>query len=291
MMNKSVVRLYACVAMTAALVAFAAAPARAQFQPRPLNDPATGERYHIEASGNFWFPTADFVVSSESLGIQGSQIDAKRDLGLTDQRFPELRLVLRPSRTSKFRFQYIPIKYTQGPTTLQRTIVFNGQRYTVGLPVNSTLDWKAYRMAYEFDFVAKDRGYAGFIVEAKYTDIQVQLASPFVNEFARARAPIPALGGIGRVYVVPNISATFEMTGFKLPEHLVKNTYGRYIDWDLYGTLNFTNNIGVQAGYRSLDVGVAVNASSPLQCPTLPSTGTGSCFTLKGAYLGVVARY
>jgi hypothetical protein len=30
---------------------------------------------------------------------------------------------------------------------LSRQIDFNGQRYTVGLPVNSTVNWKALRLA------------------------------------------------------------------------------------------------------------------------------------------------
>ena len=52
-------------------------------------------------------------MSSEQLGIPGSQINAKRDLGLTDQRFPILDLQLRPARSHKFRFQYIPVNFTQ----------------------------------------------------------------------------------------------------------------------------------------------------------------------------------
>ena len=79
------------------------------------------------------------------------------------------------------------------------------------------------------------------------------------SQFARARAPIPAIGGIGRVYVVPNISITGEFTGFKLPEQLSTTRYNaHYVDLDIYGTVNFTNNIGVKVGYRSLDVGYLI---------------------------------
>jgi len=240
------IRLYAFAGLTATLLLLAS-PASAQFVPRPLNDPATGETYHIEGGVGFWFPGAQMVVSSESLGIVGTPaeqlIDLKSDLGLTDQHFSELHLVLRPSNTSKFRLQYIPINYTQS-AVIRRTIVFNGQRYSVGLPVNSSLSWKAYRFGYEYDFVQTNRGYAGFLVEAKYTDVQVQLDSPITSEFARAQAPIPALGGIGRVYVVPNISITVDISGFKLPEKLIKGSTGHYIDVDGYGTSNFTDHVG-----------------------------------------------
>jgi hypothetical protein len=280
MPTRLAIRLYAFAGFTGALVLLAS-PTSAQYIPRPLNDPATGETYHIEGGVGLWFPAAQMVVSSESLGIIGTpaerSIDLVSDLGLTDQHFPELHLVLRPSKTSKFRLQYIPINYTQS-ATIKRTIVFNGQRYSVGLPVNSTLSWKAYRLGYEYDFVVTNRGYAGFLVEAKYTHVQVQLDSPITSEFARAQAPIPALGGIGRVYVVPNISITADITGFKLPANLIKGSTGHYIDVDIYGTLNFTNNFGAQFGYRSFDVGYVV------------TNDTGS-LKLKGLYFGAVARY
>src|SRR4029077_19857896 len=133
-------------------------PASAQFTPRSLDDPATGEKYHIEGSVGVWFPIADMQISSDQFGISGSTIDLKRDLGLTDQKFPDLALVLRPAKKHKFRLAYIPIKYEQ-EGTLTTDIVFNGQRYRVGFPVNSSLDWKAIRYSYEYDFISRDRGF------------------------------------------------------------------------------------------------------------------------------------
>jgi hypothetical protein len=254
-----------------------AAPAAAQYQPRPLNDPATGETWHIEATADWWMPTADMVVASESLGIQGSSIDLKRDLGVTDQRFPQLQLQLRPSPRHKFRFQYSPIKYVAS-ATLPHDIVFNGIRYRLGLPVNSSLDWKTYRIGYEYDFVVKNRGFVGFIVEAKYTDVKVQLDSPLATEFARARGPIPALGGIGRVYVVPNISITGELTAFKIPDSIDSRYNAHYLEWELYGTVNFTDHIGLKGGFHNTDVGYLIKTDS----------GT---FVLRGLFFGAVLRY
>ena len=276
MLQTRAIRLYTLAALVAATLG-AAAPASAQYKPQPLNDPATGETYHIEGGIAYWSPSADIVVSSTGLNIVGTNIDFKRDLGLTDQHFPEVQLTFRPARSQKLRFQYIPIQYNQS-AVLTANIVFNGQRYQLGLPVNSTLNWKAYRFAYEYDFVVKNRGFAGFIVEAKYTDVQVNLAEPGLVQFAHAQAPIPALGGIARFYVVPNISITGEVTGFKLPDSVSNQYAAHYLDVDVYGTLNFTNNIGAQVGYRALDVGYLVK------------TDTGS-LTLKGLYFGAVLRY
>jgi hypothetical protein len=127
-----------------------------------------------------------------------------------------------------------------------------------------------------------DRGFLGAMLDLKYTDVNVTIATPLgAPEFAHAKAPIPAIGVVGRYYVVPNISVTAEVSGFRLgwlPKSLIEDNSGHYVDVDIYGTLNFTNNVGVQVGYRAFDVGYLV----------APDAGT---FTLKGAFIALVARY
>src|SRR5437870_2109352 len=92
-------RLYTWTVLIA-LLGFAA-PASAQYKPRPLNDPATGEKFHIEGGADFWFPNTEILVASGGTGalsgLTGTQINAKTDLGLTDKRLPKLQLMLRPA--------------------------------------------------------------------------------------------------------------------------------------------------------------------------------------------------
>jgi hypothetical protein len=279
-MSKFSVRLYAVLSAALALTLSTASPANAQFQFGSFNGPPPAERFWVEGSAGFWSPGADMFVTSDGTGalegILGSRIDFKQDFGLTDHTFPELHAVLRPGRKHKLRLQYIPIEYAQSGV-LERRIVFNGQAYPLGIATDSLLKWNAFRFGYEYDFLTLDRGFGGFIVEAKYTDIVAELTNFQTNEFVTAAAPIPAIGGIARVYVVPAVSVTFELTGIAIPE--IANDYdGHYADLDLYGTVNLTRNIGAKLGYRSFDVGVKVE----------DFTGT---FLLKGLYFGLVARY
>src|SRR3982750_4801758 len=130
-MNIATVRTCSRVACAALIVFAIAAPARAQYKPRPLNDPATGELFHIEADASVWSPGATMPISSEALGIQGTTIDLEKDLGITDQTFPALDVQLRPARSHHFRLQYIPIKFEGSNAHLSRDIVFNGIRYSV----------------------------------------------------------------------------------------------------------------------------------------------------------------
>lgn len=276
MVYRSVLRLYFAFAATFLLTV---SPALAQFRPRPLSDPeTTGEAYHIEASAGFWSTSSDMVISSEALGIIGSTINFKNDLGLESGRFKDLRLVLRPSAKHKFRFEMIPIRMTKQDHIITRTLVFNGQAYPISARLDSTFDWKAYRFAYEYDFLTRKRWFAGFIVDIKQTDVSAELETPVIQEFVRARGPLPAIGGIGRFYVAPNISVTGEFTRMPVPEHITDDIQGRYSDFNLYGTVNFTNNVGVQAGYRKFNVGYRFEED------------TGS-FKLNGLSFGIVARY
>src|SRR3954453_4852008 len=81
----------------------AARPASAQFASRAPSDAAVGEKYFIEGALGFWAPSAAMTISSEGFNIIGSEINFKRDLGLVDHKFRELRATLRPARKQKVR--------------------------------------------------------------------------------------------------------------------------------------------------------------------------------------------
>lgn len=267
------------VAQTALCLAFVltATPASAQYGATRALDRATGERYHFEFSANFWNPTPDIVITSEGLGIPGSDIDFVTDLGIEKQRFRQIRAVLRPATKHKLRFEYTPISY-EAAGRLTRNLVFNGITYPVTLPVETSLSWKAYRFAYEWDFLYRDRGFLGLVLEAKYTDVEATLENVVDTQFVRARAPIPAIGLIGRGYILPNVSITGEFTGIRLPEGIDEDYRARYYDFDLYGTVNFTNNVGAQVGYRSFDVYYLVDDDE-------------GALTMKGLYFGGTVRF
>ena len=134
------------------------------------------------------------------------------------------------------------------------------------------------RFTYEYDFVYQDRGFFGLVLDLKYTDVEAALTNALIGrEFAHAQAPIPAIGGTGRYYVVPNISITGEFS-FKLPSSFDEDYQGSYYDFDLYGTVNFNNHIGVQGGFRRLSVFYQVEED------------TGQ-MKMKGLYFGAGARF
>jgi hypothetical protein len=251
--------------------------AHAQFGTTPFSDPATGEQYHIEVAGQIWNPPLNLKVSSEALGQAGDELDATTDLGLAQKRLMELRIVGRPARKHKFRVQYLPMRYS-GQSTLHREFVFNNQRFGVNLPLTTAFEWTTWLVAYEYDFLYRDNWFVGLTLNSKFTKVQVDVNSPLASEFALAQAPIPTIGGIARVYVVPNISITGELNGFKIPESVSTEYKAHYFDFDLYGTVNFNDYVGAQVGYRSIDVGYTFEQDK-------------GAFVMRGIYFGGVVRY
>jgi hypothetical protein len=254
-----------------------AGPAHAQYGVAPASDRATGERYHVEFSGLFWNPGPEIAITSEAFGIIGSRVDFIEDLGIESNTFTQFKVVLRPATKHKFRFEYTPIKY-EAEGAIRRDIIFNGITFPVSLPVATDLKWNAFRFGYEWDFLYMDRGFVGLLLEAKYTHVEATLENVIDTQFIRARAPIPAIGVIGRGYVTPNISITGEFSAFKLPDSIDEDYSANFYDFDIYGTVNFTNNVGAQAGYRSFDVFYRVDSDE-------------GDLNLKGFYFGGVVRF
>jgi len=264
------------------LVAALAVPsvARAQYRAPALSNEAIGEKYHVELGGTFWDPTLFGSVSSEQFGQIGTDLDFTTDLGFVQTRFKDLRIVLRPSRKQRFRVQYTPIEYT-AQTTLHRDVVYNGIKYSASLPVATEFGWKVWRFGYEYDAFYRSRGFVGMLLEARYTEFTsaLQSLSPLVqaSDFASARAPLPAIGVVGRGYPAKNVAIDFEMSGFKLPD--VDPKYqANYYDWDVHGTVNFTQNAGVQVGWRRMTT-------------LLQFEHDKGDFKFQGLWFGAVVRY
>jgi len=270
-------RRYVITAVTLAAVLTSASPADAQLFAPPPNLPV-GEDYKVELFGGLWNATPDMTIRSDEFGLVGSEIDFSRDLGIGTERFGELRIRLRPARKHRFRIDYIPMEFS-AQTTVERRIVFRGISYDIGLPVSSSLTWNAWRFGYEYDIIHRSRGYFGIILEAKYTDIEASLdAASFAREFTRARGPIPAIGAIVKVYPLPMLALTAEVSGLKVPNNALKDFEGDYIDFDLSATLNVIENLGVQVGYRSLDLNVSTNDEAV-------------ALQLDGIYFGALVRF
>ncbi len=277
-MRMSVCRAY--VFLILGMFGLLTVPSTVSAQYRPVESGAIGENYHIEGSFNWWNAEPSLIVNSESLGILGTDIDLITDLGIEKHTLPVLNITLKPGRKHRLRFQRLPISYETDAHRVTRSFVFNGQLYTVGLPVTTTVDFTTYGFGYQYDFLYFSRGFVGAGVGLKYTNVDVDLQSPIGREFISATAPIPAISFGGRGYVTRNLSIDGELALFRIPDSLGEQLEGdgSYTDFDLHGTYNFNKYVGAQLGYRRTSIFYDVDLD------------TGD-LQFKGWYFGGVIRY
>jgi hypothetical protein len=255
----------------------ASTPAYAQFNaPMP---PAPGEDYKVELAAMFWSPTPELAINTNDLSVIGvGEVDFVQEFGIEDKRFTEYRVTLKPGRKHKIRFQYLPIAYDPETVTLQRTIVFGGRTFDVGLPADAEVEWKMWRFGYEWDVISRTSGFLGLITELKYNTVRAQIDSPIGTELGDAKAPVPAIGIIGRGYLTEYVSITGEFTGFKMPDAVSEEFDAEFWDWEIYSTVSLGRNVGVQAGWRSLDAEYIADEDL-------------GRLKMKGFYLGGVVRF
>ena len=205
--------------MITALGAVRPSSAHAQLRAPDGTFGAVGERYHVEAAGTLWNPTLFGRISSDGLQRIGDAIDFADDLGYQKTRMSDVRIVLRPSPKIRLRLQYTPVRYA-AETTFDREIAFKGQPFPVSVPIVSDFAWTVWRGGFEYDFVYKARGFVGVLLEARYTQLDAQLAtntpffSPPLQALVIANAPLPAVGVVARGYVLPNVAVNVEVSGF-----------------------------------------------------------------------------
>jgi hypothetical protein len=254
----------------------AASRAEAQFA---AADPAPGEQFNLEVSANFWKPTPELRLNTgglQSLGI--GEVDLAEEFGIENKRFTEYRVTTKAGRKHKFRLSSVNINYDES-AVLSRTVRFGNLTIPVSAAATADIEWKLKTYAYEWDFVAGDRGYLGVIAALKDNDVSAELsATGYGTEIAEARASIPAFGLSGRGYPHRLFSITGEFTYFKVPERFRDRLEGKYFDLDIYGTFSFGRNVAVQGGYKRVHVDY------------IADDDTGY-LRMKGLYWGGVLRF
>ena len=254
-MRMSVCRLHIFVSV--ALLGSVALPSTAQAQyPSAEPRPGIAEDYHIEAAYGWWNASPELMVSSESLDIIGSDVDLINDLGIEQHQLGKFDLILKPAKKHRLKYQRLPIKYETDAFRVTREFVFNGQRYNVGLPVTTSVNFSSHSFGYEYDFLHFPRFFVGAGVSMKLTNVHVDLQSPIGVEFFKQTAPIPAINFAGRGYITPNLSVDSEIAFFRIPSNIEEQIDGdgSYNDFDIHATYNINKYVGAQLGWRKTTI-------------------------------------
>ena len=263
-----------------------AGPATAQFSSAPAFP--VGELYRIELLGSLWPPAQDLTVSSLGSGAPGATTGTAADESVAAPRFTDLRLRLRLSRRQRLHLDYLPARYPAA-TTLDRGPAPEDTGLEPGVPAAATLTWKTWRLAYEYDLVHVTRASLGLFAEAALTDVQVVLdgaagtgcdAASAACDLARLRRPVPAAGGVVRLYPSPVIMLGAEASLLRAPDWVgdLLGYAGEHLAYDVHAALNFIEAFGLQIGYRSRSL-------------RLRTADHDADLKLEGVYVGALLRF
>src|SRR5271169_4922761 len=171
-------------------------------------DPDDFDAYKVRISG-FWF------YSSPSGDIQGSTengvIDLQKDLGFANYSTFSGKLDWKFTRKNHIYIAASPFSQSR-QTVLARTIVFQGQTFSVGLVSHAQLKANLYAPGYQYDIIRRKRGNLGIAAQIDLFDSSAsinaaaQVTSDGVHHGAVSAkgsllAPIPVFGPQFRYYL------------------------------------------------------------------------------------------
>ena len=260
-----------------------ARPATAQLS-GPSTDFPVGELHRIELLGSLWPPAQDLTVAHGGSGASATTTGAAGGPGAAVPRFMDLRVRLRPSRRQRVHFDYLPVRY-DAVTAPDRPASPGGAELGSGAPISSVFTWRTWRLAYEYDLIHLARGSLGLFAEATYTDVRIArgpgcVAGSAACELARMRRPIPAVGGVVRLYPSPVIMLGAEASLLRMPWGIgdFLGYTGEHLAVDVHAVLNFIDAFGLQLGYRSRKLNIQ-------------TTEHDYDLKLEGVYAGALLRF
>jgi hypothetical protein len=209
----------------------------------------------IEAAAGLWIPHIEVTGSAEGNKIRGTTIDYRRDLGLADRPLAQVGATWRFTPRNKIRLQFLPIEYTTDARPLAFDVLFRGVRYPAGTPVTSAVTWNALRVGYEYDFILRERFFAGVIVDVDRTNITLRLTSAAADEAAPSSVPtLPAFGGVARFAIADWLTVSGELTGIKVPDRKDEEYGGHFANLEAGGLVRLAHHLGVHVGVRSINI-------------------------------------
>lgn len=247
--------------------------------PAAMGQVIIGSHPLVEGEVRYWLPTLDSTIKAEEVGV-GTEIDPVDDLGADEnETFLEGRVTFQPFRKHKFRVGFVLLSY-DGDKRVERTITFEGQDFTGGRKVTSSLDVQYIRAGYEYDFLKFLVGHVGIVLDIKYFDIEAQLkASPepplfpdSLDKSESLQVPIPTIGLAVKFAPVRYVSIAVEATGFSI------GSAGTLIDGEASITVNPVKYVGISGGYRVFDLHVE-------------NGGDEVDFTLTGPFVTGILRF
>ena len=210
----------------------------------------------VEFTGRYWIPQLGSRIRVESNGF-GTDIDARRDLGIPDTNFPSGGFTWEHGR-SWLHFEYTPIDYA-GDQTVTRTVLFAGRQYTVGTRVVSDLEIRHLQLSWSYQFINVGEGkfrlgplteVNGFLMRG--TLAAPDLTTPF-QQTEDLEAGIPTIGIAMDVQPHKSVDIYGRVSGMKAGD------YGSFVSSDSGVKVRAWKHLLFTAGYRTFNLNVTTS--------------------------------
>lgn len=271
------------VALCAGFLFFLSRSAKAADPPdSSAEDP---ENFHIELTGAAWLVNSGGTIQAGSpaleafFAVPSTPIDLVSDLGVSQQR-PTFygKLVIKPARRHRLVVEGMPVRL-QGTNNLTRTVVYQGQTFTVGQTLKSSADLNYLFAGYQFDVLSRSTGHLGFSVGGAYLNATGTIRGVQSGLVATKSETLglPLAGAEFRVFLIPH-RKLLELDGGV--RGMAFGGYGHYVEGGASAGVD-VGPVTFQAGYRAVS-------------PDLHSTsngGNGVDVRLRGPIFSVQWRW
>ena len=142
---------------------------------------------------------------------------------------------------------YAPLKIkSQG--SLSKDIFFEGKEFPEHTDLDATYKFNSYRLTYRYDIVHKPRFEFGLGLTAKIRDAKIAISSPDKKSKKTNVGFVPIINFMLAWQYSQKAGILLEGDALAAPQ-------GRAEDIRLAATYDFSDNLGIQAGYRILEGG------------------------------------
>jgi hypothetical protein len=212
------------------------------------------ENFRVEVTGSAWLVDSGGTIQAggalASVIASGTAIDLVTDLGVKQRQSTFYgRLIIKPGRKHRIVIEGTPVRL-HGTNVITRTVIYQGQVFTMGQTLQSSADVNYFFGGYQYDLISHPAGHLGISVGGGYLNATGTIRGIESGLLATKSETVglPLAGAEGRVFVIPG-RKLLEIDGGV--RGMTYGGYGHYLEGTVNGGIGF-GPLTVQAGYRAV---------------------------------------
>ena len=227
----------------------------------PANPSPISDHLALEALF-YWGRVSTFGQFDSRSGLIGTPLSAEKDLGLSDQAYqPRFELMFRLRPRHRLRVDFFDLRRS-GSSVPGTTILYGGQTFQAGRPLQSSINWRQMDLTYTYSFLRGDRyelgaGLGLHLLEAEA--IAQEPGTPLRVDYNQA-GPFATVALDGTYLIARRWSLNARANYMRLTVH---NFTGELEDYHADVQYRWRRNFAVGAGYDYSQAQVNIRNHDP----------------------------